>query len=239
MNFPNIDAEDRFKAISVNIVDSFGVTLTLGSDFEEFKACIAAVRPDHLIGKPFDPKLNDLRSHNAIWIIGRDERNMIVHLQALCLLPTGRRSLAEYFGRHFEEFFPPEMDIDLSGARYRPGPGARRIAGHVVYSGETWIGGEKGKYRNTGLSNLLGRFALFTAMTKLNADYVVGFMAQPVAYKGFCLRMGFMHAEPMALRWQLKGEAKVNEGVMVYMSRDDIKFTLELPTDAVQMLAAA
>ena len=54
-------------------------------------------------------------------------------------------------------------------------------------------------------------------------------MIRPVAYKGFCLRMGFMHAEPLALRWYTRREADPMEAIMVYISKDDICFRLDLP----------
>lgn len=234
----NIDTEDRFQAISASIIRDFGITLTLGHDFEEYREYSMQARPDHPLGKPFDPKLTNLHQKKAVWVVGRDEEDTIVHLQALSLLPTGNCNLAEYFSRRFRDFFPVEMDVDFDRARYRPGPGAQRIAGRVAYSGETWIGGDRGQYRGTNLSNILGRFALFTALRKLNADHVVGFMARPVAYKGFCLRMGFMHAEPMALRWYVKDNPEMLEGVMVYMSREDIRFALDLPTQEIEVLAA-
>ena len=79
---------------------------------------------------------------------------------------------------------------------------------------------------------------MLTALKEFSADYVVGFMTRPVAYKGFCLRMGFMHAEPMALRWYVKGKPDAMEGVMVYMSDEDIRFILDLPTSEIEAMAA-
>ena len=233
-----LNAEDKFKAASSDILDRYGITLTTGNDFDEYRAYVAQARPDHQVGDPFNHELHDMSGGRGSWIVGHDHNGKIIHLQALRLLPTGRTTVAEYFRVKFHDFSPSELPIDFERSRYRPGPGAKMIKGRVVYSGETWIGGTPGQFRGTGISNVLGRFALLTALRDFGADYVVGFMARPVAYKGFCLRMGFMHAEPMALRWFIKNEPEPLEGVMVYMSSDDIRLTLDLPTSELEAMAA-
>jgi len=234
----DINAEDKFKAVSADILDRFGITLTVGTDFNEYHQFVAQARPDHRVGDPFDHRMHDMGENKACWIIGRDRSGAIVHLQALRVLPTQKMAVADYFRKSFREYSPSELDIDFQRSRYRPGPGAKQIRGRVIYSGETWIGGSPGQFRGTGISSVLGRFALLTALRELSADYVVGFMARPVAYKGFCLRMGFMHAEPMALRWYAKGAADALEGVMVYMSAEDVRFMLDLPTSEIEAMAA-
>lgn len=230
--------EDRFEAASANIFEKIGIKLTFGHDFQEYMHLVAEARPDHVVGDPFNPRLHSLTDRNSIWIVGRDDQGRIMHTQAMRLLPIGAGSVADYFRANFHGFSPSEMDIDYERSRYRAGPGAKRITGRVAYSGETWVGGEPGQFRGVGLSTVLGRYALMSCLRDLGADYVVGFMTKPVAYKGFCLRMGFMHAEPLALRWYVKHQPDAMEGVMVYMSEEDIRFTLDLPNSEIEALAA-
>jgi hypothetical protein len=238
MAIHGFDAEDRFDASSQGILDRFGIHLSYGHDFDEYRNLVAKARPDHQVGDPFNPELHRLGKDNAVWVVGWDYEGRIMHTQALRLLPTGNKPLATYFRRRFRDFSPTGLDIDFQRSRYWPGPGAKRILGRVVYSGETWVGGQPGQFRGTGLSSILGRHALLVAMRQLDADYVVGFMTKPVAYKGFCLRMGFMHAEPMALRWYVKGQPDALEGVMVYASEEDMRFVLDLPSIEMEPLAA-
>lgn len=233
-----LDPEDRFKAAGAEVLDRFGVSLTTGTDFDEYRSMVAQARPDHCVGEPFDHRKHEMSPETASWIVGRDKSGAIIHLQALRVLPTSNQPVSEYFRQSFHEFSPSDLDIDFARSRYRAGPGAKRMSGRVVYSGETWIGGKPGQFRGTGISNVLGRFALLAALKDFSADYVVGFMARPVAYKGFCLRMGFMHAEPMALRWYIKGQHEALEGVMVYMSAEDIRYILDLPTNEIEAMAA-
>ena len=238
MAFIGLGAEDKFEAASSDILNRFGVRLTLGHDFHEYRQHVAEARPDHIVGDPFKTELHDLGKGNAVWVIGRDQDGTIMHTQALRLLPSGVDTVADYFRANFRGFAPSQDGIDYARSRYRAGPGAKRMRGRIVYSGETWVGGDRNKFRGSGLSSILGRYALLTALRELSADYVVGFMIKPVAYKGFCLRMGFMHAEPLALRWYTHGEPDPMEAVMVYMSSDDIEFILDLPSKEVEALAA-
>lgn len=234
----DVKSVDRFGATSSIALEQVGLCLTVGYDFEEFRAISAQARPDHEIGAPFCADTQNLGKGNAIWIVGRDETGETVHLQALRVLPTNATSLAEYFRHNFKLYAPGDVDIDFERSRYRPGPGAKRIFGTVVYSGEMWIGGEKGRFRGTHVSSLLARIMFMTALREFGADYVVGFMARPVAHKGFPMRMGYMHAEPQAVRLQVRGELNPMEGLMVYMSSEDIEFLLGLPGAEAEALVA-
>tara|TARA_R110000787_G_scaffold33332_5_gene87208 strand:+ start:10 stop:747 length:738 start_codon:yes stop_codon:yes gene_type:complete len=233
-----LDAEDRFEASSRNVLEQLGIRLTVGHDFEEYLWYLAKARPDHRIGDPFNPDTHNMNRNNSAWIVGHDSQGRIMHTQALRLLPTGAEPVSEYFRQNFHGFAPSEMDIDYERSRYKAGPGAKRMKGRVVYSGETWVGGEPGQFRGTGISSILGRCAMLAAIKEFGAQYVIGFMTRPVAYKGFCLRMGFMHAEPLALRWYLKNQPDAMEAVMVYMSDEDIRFVLDLPSSKLETLAA-
>lgn len=238
MAIHGLSAEDRFKAASAEILDRFGVTLTLGNDFNKYREYAAQGRPDHSIGDPFNTEKHDMRPGRACWIVGHDDLGRVMHLQVLRVLPTEKQSVADYFLQQYREFSPPNLDIDFTRSRYRPGPGAKSMKGKIVYSGETWVGGEPGQYRGTGISAVLGRFTLLSALKEFSADHVLGFMLRNVAFKGFSLRFGLMHAEPMALRWFVNGSASAMEALMVYASAEDIRFMLDLPAAELEAMAA-
>ncbi len=222
-------SENTFNTAANDTLDRYGITLLTGTDFDKFRQYAALGRPEHTIGAPFDHKVHDMQPGKACWFVGLDRNGDVIFLHALRVLPTESMTVASYFQNNFRGFPPPDMDIDLDSSSYRPGPGAFNMRGRIVYSGETWIGGAPGQYRGTGLSKLLGQFVLMTALKELSADYVVGLIAAPNAYKGLCLRLGYMHAEPKALRWVVRGQLDALEGVMVYMSAADIRHMLDLP----------
>jgi hypothetical protein len=238
MTIQGLNAEDRFVASSRDILYRHGVELTVGHDFNEYKEILATGRQDHDIGAPFDPRRHDLNASNAMWVIGRDEDGRVMHAQALRMLDLKGGTLASYMRRGFRQFPPSGLDLDMEKSRYKPGPGAKRISGRVVYHGEVWMGGEPGKYRGTGLSCILGRFAFLSAIRQFAPDYVIGFMPKQVAFKGFVERQGYLHAEPFALRWFMRGNPDPLEGFMVYMSDEDMRFVLDMPVSELEALAA-
>lgn len=238
MTIQGLNAEDRFAATSHDILNKFGVTLSIGHDFERYRALLAQGRPDHILGAPFDPDLHELNASNAVWVIGYDEDGAVMHTQALRMLNLDGGTLGTYLRRRFRDFPPSGLDLDMERSRFKPGPGAKRIAGRVTYHCEVWMGGAPGQYRGTGVSSILGRFAFLTALQKWSPDYVFGFMPKPVAHKGFVERQGYMHAEPFALRWFIKGKDDPLEGYLAYMSREDMQFVLDMPEKELDALAA-
>lgn len=238
MTIQGLNAEDRFRATSQDILDRFGVKLTLGHDFEEYRALMAQGREGHSLGAPFDPTVHNLNETNGIWVIGRDSSGAVMHTQALRLLDLGGGSLGTYLRRRFREFPPSGLDIDMARSRYRAGPGAKRMQGKVVYHGEVWMGGTPVQFRGTGISGILGRFAFLTALQKWSPDYVFGFMPNTVAQKGFVTRQGYMHAEPFALRWVMRGQDDAFEAYLAYMSHEDMQFVLDIPESDLAALAA-
>lgn len=236
--FHKIDATDKFQALGMELLDQKGITLRHGSDFEEFGELVAQARKGHTIGDPFNPAIVQLNKDTGAWIVGYDADGNIMHTQAFRKLTMPNLTLADYLRKNFQSFPPPDTDIDFGLSRYRAGPGAKRISGDVVYSGETWIGGDSGQFRGTGMSALLGRYAMLTAIKTFQPDYMMGFITRPVAHAGYVIRFGFMHAEPMALRWHVKGEPNPIDCFMVYMSAEDMEFVLELSNSEVETLAA-
>ncbi|XDA98774.1 hypothetical protein AB1M95_02390 [Sulfitobacter sp. LCG007] len=238
MTIHNVNDDTHFIAASYNILNSCGVTLTTGSDFSVYREILSEGRQDHVIGAPFDPELHELNEDNAIWITGNDENGKLMHTQAIRLVDIGHSPLSDYLRKGFKGYPPSGVPIDFRRSRYRAGPGAMRIKGKVCYHGEVWMGGEKGQYRGTGLSSVLGRIAFLTAMQRWAPDYVFGFMPKQVAYKGFVERQGYMHTDPGCLRWFLKGNDQPFEGMMVYMSHEDLRFMLDMPLHEYVALAA-
>ena len=229
MMIHNMSYGERFVSSTASVLEKHGIGITLGSDFDEYRSQLLAARSDHAVGAPFDPKLHDLNETNAIWMIGRNRQGEIMHTQAIRLLDLGRGTLGDYFLKQFRDFPPPGLPIDMQRSQYRMGPGANRMKGQVAYHGEFWIGGTPGEYRGSGLSTVLCRLGFWEAFQRWELDHMVGFMAQTVAFKGWVERAGWMHTDPSALRWFLKGQDNPIEGFLAYLHREDFHFLLNVP----------
>ncbi|MEM6890158.1 MAG: hypothetical protein AAF636_18785 [Pseudomonadota bacterium] len=221
--------DNYLLASSLDLLRDLGVTIQTGTDFEEYRQVLSLARPDHDLGVPFDPLKQPLTPDTAYWMVGYDAEGSVMHTQALKKLELGAQRLGEYMQLNLPSFEPSKMDIDYDKTVYRPGPGAQRMDGAIVYHGEFWVGGKAGQFRGTGLSSILGRHAFLTAMLRWSPDYFFGFMSKPLVYKGFSARFGYLHTEPEAIRYVLKGTSDVFEGLMGYMTNEDLRFVLNMP----------
>ncbi|MCM2563475.1 hypothetical protein M8756_15145 [Lutimaribacter sp. EGI FJ00015] len=229
MSIHDLSDGKHLIAGSLGILNSRGISIRFGEDLDEYQEILAKHRPDQPIGAPFDPNLQHLTPETCFWMIGETENGTLVHTQALRLIDMRYQTLADYLRDNFRAFPPVLPDLDLARSRYRAGPGARMITGRVCYQGEFWFNPDRGAYRGSGLAGIVGRCAFFEAIKRWAPDYTFGFMAYPVATKGFAQRQGYLHSEPGALRWARYGSDEPLEGFMVYNSLEDLRYLLSLP----------
>lgn len=227
-----------FIATSRDILRQHGIEITIGSNFEEYSHIIKAERKVQNLGVPFDYEKFDLPSSEAFWLIGRNAEGQLIHTQAAKRVHIGEKTLAQHLMTHFRDFPPPLPGVDLERSRFSATPGAHRITGNVVYHGEVWMAPEEGRYRGTGLSTVMARSGLLEVMRRWDPDFVYGFMLRQVAFKGFAERMGYMHNEPGALKWQIAGREQPIEAFLTYLSEEDAKYMLDIPVEDLVRQAA-
>lgn len=238
MTFQNIHNSDQFVNSVTKLLNTHGVYLTVGYDFNVYRDLLKDAFPDRKIGKPFDPDSHKLDDGDAFWIIGQTQDGTIVHTQAMRILKTGPRNLADFLALQFDQFAPAGIELDMARSSYRAGPGAKRMDGRIAYHGEYWIGGTPGQFRGTGLSCILSRYALWQAMEHWSPDHIIGFIAQGNAFKGFVERTGMMHSEPNAVTMYPKGSEKAINGFLVYLHHEDLEYLLDIPLQTTLLEAA-
>ncbi len=238
MTLLTMNASDRFVANSTEIFQSHGVKLEVGYDFEVYRTILAEARPDHILGDPFDPNLHDMTPENAFWIVGRTSEGKVMHTQALRMLNLDGLSVGEYFTRSFREFPPSGVDLDLRRSRFRAGPSAKKMRGTCAYQGEYWIAPGNNGLRGRSLSGVLGRYAFVQAIQHWDPDHITAFMVKATAMRGLAEQGGYMHTQPGALRWYIRGNETPVEGFLLHMDRDDLHFVLNLPIKEFVALAA-
>lgn len=220
----------QFIAQTADISKEIGISLRIGTCFAEYGRLISTHLPEHLVGQPFDHRMNEFNSDSGFWIAGWNENGVLVHKQAVRKIGLDRQALSEYMVQNYSDFLPKDFDLDRRRSSYNPGPAARRIKGNVCYHGDLWLSSD---YRGTGLVNVLARFSLATALLRWEPDYVVGFMERPLAFKGLAEREGYMHSEPGAMNLHRNGSDQVMEGFMVWMAREDISHLLTIPLNGL------
>ncbi|HEC71028.1 MAG TPA: hypothetical protein ENI28_04355, partial [Roseobacter sp.] len=128
MTLQSFQDDQRFAANCIALLQSAGISVTVGYDFDTYKEILEKARPGHVLGMPFDPELHTLTQSNAFWVVGRNGKGEVMHTQAMRLLDLQGANLAEYMRCSYTDFPPPGVDIDLQRSRYRAGPGAHRIS---------------------------------------------------------------------------------------------------------------
>ncbi len=238
MSFQFAGNAAAFIATSRSILLEHGLSIRIGSDFEEYKAIVEERRPKQVLGVPFRPENHKLSARTGFWLTGWNDEGELIHTQAAKLLQLEGRPLSNYLLSNFRAFPPPFTDIDYSRSRFRATPGSHRIEGHVVYHGEIWMAPQKGVYRSNGLSTIMARTGLLEVIRRWDPDWIIGFMLRAVACKGFAERMGYMHNEPGALLWYRDKVDDPMEAFLTYLSREDASFMLEMPVADVMQNAA-
>ena len=238
MSFQFASDAAAFISTSRDILQSYGLTIRIGSDFEEYREIIAEHRPMQILGSPFNPKNHSLKEGNAFWLTGWTEEGRLIHTQAAKCVDFKGRPLSNYMLNNFRLFPPPMPDVDLMRSRFRATPGSHRIEGDVVYHGEVWMAPERGVYRGVGLSTVLARTGLLEIIRRWDPDWIFGFMLRQVAFKGFSERMGYLHNEPGALFWYRDGRDQATEAFLTYLSREDAAYMLDIPVADLVEIAA-
>ncbi|MFK7869711.1 MAG: hypothetical protein AB8B58_10770 [Roseobacter sp.] len=229
MTFAIMESSSKFRAISHDVLQQNGVTVTCGTNFQSYKRMVHKERGHQMMALPFEPDVLQQDGCKAFWMIARDSAGALIHTQAARLVEIGNRSFPDFMVKGFRAFPPPLPDLDPDRSRYRPSPGAKHISGRVVYHGDVWMGDTERQFRGSGLSTVLARMALHEIMQTYLPDYIFGLMARTVACKGFAERMGYMHNEPGAVTWYRQGQDAPLEGYLSYLSREDTEYVLSMP----------
>ena len=185
-------------------------------------------RTQQPLGSPFDPKIHESNAQNAFYLVAKYRDEWVVHTQAMRVLNLQLSTLEDHLLGSFRSLPLVGPDIDFAASPYRAGPSVQKISGVMCYQGELWMDDTVGAFRGRGLSAVLGRFAFLTCLMRLSPDYIFGFVARLVIFKGLAERMGYMHTEPSCIRWRQNDSDLLLEGFMVWMSRVDLKFVMTI-----------
>lgn len=220
---PN-DILGRYLLLADRAARERGVYLSLESDFDALLALNEANREHwHPLAPSFDPRISAVGPDNACWILGRNIDGEPVLTQVVRYFPMFQSTLAD-------EFESLRIFYRDPGKQARPGercivtaPSARRITGHVVYSGGTWF---RPDFRGRGLASIVPRMGRAIALSRWNTDFAFSFVKRVLVDKGVARSYGFRNVE-YAINWIGSPEGKDIEAALVWIGQDDFIFDLE------------
>lgn len=190
-----------------------GVILEQRHDFSNFEQTALKVRGKPVSGE-FSKFMFDLHEENAFWTVGSSEGRAISVL-ATRYENLGRRSLADHLPRQQPRIYPkPNVFSDADC------PLLKRMNGELCYAGEFAL--VKG-FEDNGLSSLLvmAHF-LLTLQRWPGMNWVWGLMNENLAKCGMAARMGFTHAVPNGVNWEVNPSGVDCTDWLVATPREDL-----------------
>ncbi|WP_085905869.1 hypothetical protein [Kiloniella majae] len=199
-------------------LEGYGIGIETSEDFEEFQSVCAGADRRHSISEPFSPEYFDILPKEGVWMRGYDHNGKTIHTSALRINDLGDVTLAEYWLKQLKRLHGGQPAKTSC-------PGAKKITGKVVYQGDVWLHKD---HRGNDLGGLFFKLGLVTALLKWDPDYVYGFVAEKLIFKGFAARGGYVHCEPAGSHWSQTPNVDPKDW-LVWMGKDDVHYLAEQP----------
>ena len=156
------------------------------------------------VGKPYltdfmSPTKNDFFEENCFWLLLNDSNGKPAGLTGARSDNTGREPLSAYSQRKLRNMFPEEKHVPIRGDRLPRV--ADEIMGHVVYTGDLFIGPE---IRSTSRNHLRLLVMLLYCVTYLKwpkLDWLYAFLRDRDVKRGAAWMYHFPRVYPMAHSW--------------------------------------
>ncbi len=221
---------------TVQLLFSRGIRLEFGSDFSQFKELSGSVVEKGEIHPAFDPDEDLIEPLKGLWIIGRNNKEQIVHTQAIKLLDLGEREFGSYLLDHLSDFRFGGWDLDFAQSQIHLTRAASEMTGQLTYHGELWLKGGPDGIRGGAEAALLTRLLLMIVQVKWSPDFMIGFQSPQVCCRGLSLKEGYARNEQRSLLWHRKDGGEPLEDWLVWMSREEALFNLRIPPTDIQAL---
>ncbi len=176
--------------------EELGLTLRVRRDFEALQREDAG---GQAASRLFGAAGFDFVAGRAFWVEATDGDGRRVHQQAMRLEDLAGASAAELLERQLRRLFPGEAGAPPPGP-LDCAPVLHRIRGRIVWHGEAWLAEA---WRGRNLAGPLGELALGLALIEWRPDAVLGVASEPDTRRGYPLREGYHHCQPLGEIWRL------------------------------------
>ena len=186
-----MNASEKFAQICristiINDLNMMGITITVGSDFNEYKLIREKQENRSNIYPMFDSTCSFVDHTNGFWIIGSNQQGKVVHTQAIRLLEMSSTSLDEHLMLHRHKYITPGTTPNPDKTFFKVPGSLEHIKGKVCYHGEFWISSEE---RNQSLTQLLSRVVFDLALSS----------GTRILYSGSCRSLWHTKESPPAM----------------------------------------
>ncbi len=211
----------RFLGEVENLVEAEELSISVSSDFTEYRKVRSLQEDRQQLAPMFDAKMGFIPSNTGFCIYCRNKEGEIVHTQAIRMHDLGEDSLYSHIQEARLLYVPPEVH-DRDDYEIQMCNSAKSMTGRVSYHGDAWI---HPKHRMSKLNLVLGRYGLVAAKLFWGANSYFAFMSNENVIRGLHTRAGFFHSTPSV--WK-HGEAILCRYWLVSLGSEDIDSMIEI-----------
>ncbi len=180
----------------------------------------AALSGKNEVSPPLNERHMDIDPADLVWYHYTKDGKRTIAVHAF-LRETISTPLSRRLDRQYRRLYCDHDDEAIAGHA----PAADVISGTIVYHGDLWIDKE---CRGDGLAGMLSRQAMIAVFLRWDPDYVWGFIADGLIQKGYGVRIGYWNCQPYGTRYNSEPTGISERDWLVWMSRADINYWLEL-----------
>ena len=207
-------------------LEAAGMRLDIGDDFVEYRKLRQSQENRSPIYPMFDVSCSYVDQTNAFWICGFNERDELVHTQAMRFIDISGDTLGHHIKKHRHKYITPNSTPDPDETYYSGPQSLKKITGKLCYHGEFWLSGGDNGFRRKGFTPILSRIAFELALRSWAPDYIFGFINATLAFKGTQMHHGYSHCEPGF--WHGPDNQITDEDCLVWMSAREIVRFLQI-----------
>jgi hypothetical protein len=197
-----------------------GIRLEIGDDFAVYRQLRNAQTDRPALYPMFDVSCSYVDRSNGFWVCGFDEKEELVHTQAIRLLDLTGVTLGQHIRTHRHKYITPNSTPDPDRTFYSRPQSLKTITGKVCYHGDFWLRGGENGHRKQGVTPLLSRVVFELALKTWVPNFVFGLVPTLLATKGIHFRYGYVHCEPGV--WHGPDNQITDEDCLVWMSTKEI-----------------
>lgn len=195
-----------------------GIKLAIGFDFHEYVSITRATRTKGPTYPNFRPDRSPIQPGEGFWIMGVDENNEVVLLEAARLYDLSRSNLAEHLESLKAFYADPMLHAHSRDRCTCVAPSAKNIVGKVAYLGDRWV---RKDFRGQGISKIMAGIARGTAFAMWAPDFLFALVARRLLEKGVVY--GYSHQEPGGSILQLVEENIVDHDCLVWQTGEELR----------------
>ncbi|MET4222183.1 hypothetical protein ABIB00_007419 [Bradyrhizobium sp. LB14.3] len=194
-----------------------GIRLSMGFDFDQYVS-IARATPTKGPTQPvFRPDRSPINLYEGYWIIGCDENNEVVYLEAARLFNLQHSNLGDHFESLKAFYGKPEKHAHPQDSCICTAPSAKKITGKVAYHGDLWV---RSDFRGQGILKSVGGLGGGISLAMWNPDFLCWLGPRWTLEKGV---YNPPHRESGGAILQLVEENIAEHNWLMWMTREELR----------------